>query len=256
MGSFHRRRRSMSPRWSASSSPGASEASRRGRPISVSPMTKIALVLFNLGGPDVPTAIEPFLFNLFNDPAIISLPGILRYPLAKLIARRRAPIARDIYARLGGGSPLLANTEAQARALEASLRNIGELRCFVAMRYWRPFIEDAGAAAGGLASADDPRLLLSARAWLHHCYRRPFARRVRPASRDCIAPGVILGPWTAKAHRRARRSLSLASRAKLCRCGRDSRPPGSRLADLLSEPRRPPRMDRSRDGCGDRASRP
>jgi protoporphyrin/coproporphyrin ferrochelatase len=90
----------------------------------------------NLGGPDSPEAIRPFLYNLFSDPAIIRLPVFLRLPLARLIARRRARVARDIYRHLGGSSPLLANTEAQARALEAALEP--EHRCFVAMRYWHP----------------------------------------------------------------------------------------------------------------------
>src|ERR1051326_9122327 len=70
---------------------------------------RLAVVLFNLGGPDGQDAVEPFLFNLVNDPAILRLPALIRRPLAKLIARRRAPIARRIYAHLGGGSPLLAN---------------------------------------------------------------------------------------------------------------------------------------------------
>jgi ferrochelatase len=99
-------------------------------------MARIAVVLMNLGGPDAPDAVEPFLYNLFSDPAIIRLPGFLRLPLAKVAARRRARVARDIYQRLGGSSPLLANTEAQARALEAALD--AEHRCFIAMRYWRP----------------------------------------------------------------------------------------------------------------------
>ena len=81
-------------------------------------MTRTAIVLFNLGGPDGPDAVEPFLYNLFSDPAIIGLPGPLRRFLACRIARRRAPIARHIYAQIGGGSPLLRNTEAQARALD------------------------------------------------------------------------------------------------------------------------------------------
>jgi protoporphyrin/coproporphyrin ferrochelatase len=99
-------------------------------------MTKTAVVLFNLGGPDSPEAVRPFLFNLFNDPAIITLPGPLRWLLAQFIASGRAPTARAIYDKIGGGSPLLANTEAQARALEAAL---GEgNRVFVAMRYWHP----------------------------------------------------------------------------------------------------------------------
>src|SRR3546814_6362557 len=82
-------------------------------------MSRTAVVLFNLGGPDGQESVEPFLFNLFNDPAIIGLPGLLRRLVAWRIARKRAPIARRIYAELGGGSPLLPNTEAQARALEA-----------------------------------------------------------------------------------------------------------------------------------------
>lgn len=84
-------------------------------------MTKTAVVLMNLGGPDSDAAVEPFLFNLFSDPAIISLPNPLRWLIAKLIARQRGPVARAIYAKIGSTSPLLPNTEAQARALEAAL---------------------------------------------------------------------------------------------------------------------------------------
>ena len=99
-------------------------------------MARTAVVLMNLGGPDSPEAVRPFLYNVFSDPAIIRLPVFLRLPLARLIARQRARVARDIYRHLGGSSPLLTNTEAQARALEAALEP--EHRCFVAMRYWHP----------------------------------------------------------------------------------------------------------------------
>jgi len=101
-------------------------------------MARLAVVLFNLGGPDSPSAVEPFLFNLFNDPAIIGAPQPLRWLLARLISRRRAPVARQIYAQIGGGSPLLANTNAQARALENALSGFGEVRVFPCMRYWHP----------------------------------------------------------------------------------------------------------------------
>jgi len=108
-------------------------------------MSRSAVVIFNLGGPDSPDAIEPFLFNLFNDPAIIGLPGFLRKPLAKLISRRRAPVARKIYGHLGGQSPLLEETETQADALAREIaQELGpedESRVFIAMRYWHPFIE-------------------------------------------------------------------------------------------------------------------
>ena len=84
-------------------------------------MRRVAVVLMNLGGPDSLDAVEPFLFNMFSDRAIISLPTLLRRPMARLVARGRARTAREIYARLGGASPLLANTEAQAQALEQAL---------------------------------------------------------------------------------------------------------------------------------------
>ena len=103
-------------------------------------MARLAVVLMNLGGPDSADAVEPFLFNLFSDPAIIALPNPLRWLIAKLIARQRAPIARQIYAKIGNASPLLANTEAQATALTAALG--GETRVFIAMRYWRPFADE------------------------------------------------------------------------------------------------------------------
>lgn len=122
------------------------------------PGRRTAIVLFNLGGPDGPAAVEPFLRNLFSDPAILRVPGFVRPLLARLIARRRAPIATEVYARLGGGSPLLANTEAQARALEAALADLGDRRCFVAMRYWHPFAGETAAAVK--AYAPDRILLL------------------------------------------------------------------------------------------------
>ncbi|MBV9551940.1 MAG: ferrochelatase [Alphaproteobacteria bacterium] len=103
-----------------------------------------AVVLMNLGGPDSPEAVQGFLINLFSDPAIIGLPAPLRWLAARLLARRRNKIAADIYRQLGGSSPLLTNTEAQARALEARLG--GGHRCFVAMRYWHPLTAEAVAA--------------------------------------------------------------------------------------------------------------
>ncbi len=107
-------------------------------------MSRTAVVLFNLGGPDALEAVQPFLFNLFNDPAIITLPQPLRRLVARLISGRRAATARAIYEKLGGASPLLANTEAQARSLEAAL-GTGH-RVFVAMRYWHPLCHATVAA--------------------------------------------------------------------------------------------------------------
>ena len=99
---------------------------------------KVAVILFNLGGPDSLDAVQPFLRNLFGDPAILRLPSLLRGPLASLLARHRAPKARAIYAKIGGSSPILGQTEAQARALEEALGREHEWRGYVCMRYWHP----------------------------------------------------------------------------------------------------------------------
>jgi ferrochelatase len=107
---------------------------------------KTAVILFNLGGPDSPQAVQPFLFNLFNDPAIIRLPQPLRWLIAKLISSRRAPVAAEIYAKMGGRSPILPQTEAQAAALKVSLGS-DDYRVFIAMRYWHPFSAETAKAA-------------------------------------------------------------------------------------------------------------
>lgn len=104
---------------------------------------RVAIVLANLGGPDRPEAIQPFLTNLFSDKAIIDVPAPVRGALARLIAARRAPAAKAIYAQIGGRSPILAETQEQAAALEARLSaraDVSECRVFVAMRYWAPLI--------------------------------------------------------------------------------------------------------------------
>ena len=106
---------------------------------------KKAVILFNLGGPDKLDSVEPFLFNLFYDPAIINLPKLFRYPLAKIISKRRTPIAKKIYKELGGSSPILKLTRKQSDALEKKLnqnKNKDLYKCFVIMRCWHPRAEN------------------------------------------------------------------------------------------------------------------
>lgn len=106
---------------------------------SVQAQHKIAVVLFNLGGPDSLEAVQPFLFNLFNDPAIIGLPSIIRTPLAKFISKKRAAKkAIPIYEAMGGRSPIMPETQAQADALEHSLKAFCDAKVFICMRYWHP----------------------------------------------------------------------------------------------------------------------
>ena len=109
---------------------------------------KIAIVLFNLGGPDGPDSVRPFLKNLFSDPAIIRVPTPVRWILARLISTLRAKSARANYAKMGGGSPLVPETLAQAEALERAVKarpgyENAEVKTFLAMRYWKPFVKDA-----------------------------------------------------------------------------------------------------------------
>lgn len=103
---------------------------------------KKAVILFNLGGPDKQESVEPFLFNLFNDPAIINIPSIFRYPLAKFISKKRAPITKNIYKKIGNKSPILELTQDQAKSLEMNLSKKGDYKCFVAMRCWHPRASD------------------------------------------------------------------------------------------------------------------
>ncbi|HRE43993.1 MAG TPA: ferrochelatase [Terricaulis sp.] len=102
---------------------------------------RVAIILFNLGGPDEPEAVRPFLFNLFNDKAIISLPQPFRFMLAQLISRVREKLAIENYGYMGGASPILPETILQAQALEqamaARVANVS-FKCFPVMRYWAP----------------------------------------------------------------------------------------------------------------------
>ncbi|MBC8240276.1 MAG: ferrochelatase [Alphaproteobacteria bacterium] len=121
-------------------------------------MPRIAVVLFNLGGPDNLDAVKPFLRNLFSDPAIITAPAPVRWFLARLISARRAGHARAIYAKIGGSSPIRTQTEKQARALEVALADLGTVKAFPCMRYWHPFSDQVARAV--LEFAPDEVVLL------------------------------------------------------------------------------------------------
>lgn len=101
-----------------------------------------AVLLLQMGGPDSLEAVEPFLLNLFADRDIIRIgPSFLQPFIARMIVRRRAPRVRENYRQIGGKSPLRELTEQQAAALQ---RELGDgFRCFVAMRYWKPFTAEA-----------------------------------------------------------------------------------------------------------------
>ena len=112
----------------------------------------IGVVLLNLGGPDSLQAVRPFLYNLFSDRDIIRLgPFFLQRPVAWLISTLRSKKTEGMYSRIGGKSPILDITTAQAHALEKALnKGIGvsgqqsgpNFKVYIGMRYWHPFIKD------------------------------------------------------------------------------------------------------------------
>jgi protoporphyrin/coproporphyrin ferrochelatase len=109
---------------------------------------RLGVLLMNLGGPERLEHVEPFLYNLFVDPDIIRLPALLsplQSTLASVLSKRRAPKSRAAYASIGGGSPIVRWTNAQAAAIEASLavKGLPGSKCYVAMRYWHPFSSEA-----------------------------------------------------------------------------------------------------------------
>ncbi len=109
---------------------------------------KVAIILFNLGGPDSLKSVKHFLFNLFNDKYIIRLPKFFRFILAFIISRSRNSTAKEIYSHVGGKSPILEETEKQKVALDEQLSHFKnedncEYKSFIAMRHWKPFAKDA-----------------------------------------------------------------------------------------------------------------
>ncbi|MEL7142056.1 MAG: ferrochelatase [Cyanobacteria bacterium J06554_3] len=108
-------------------------------------MGRVGVLLLNLGGPEKPEDVQPFLFNLFSDPEIIRIPfPALQKPLAWFISSRRAKSSQENYQQIGGGSPLRRITEEQGAALKTALKEKGEdAEVYIGMRYWHPFTEEA-----------------------------------------------------------------------------------------------------------------
>jgi ferrochelatase len=102
------------------------------------------ILLLNLGGPESLADVESFLYNLFSDRQIIRLgPPLLQKPIARMIARRRAPKSKASYSKIGGGSPISRITNQQAQALQEKLASVGRFKVGVCMRYWKPFAPEA-----------------------------------------------------------------------------------------------------------------
>jgi protoporphyrin/coproporphyrin ferrochelatase len=118
---------------------------------------KTGIVMMNLGGPATLQDVEPFLLALFADREIIKLP--LQSWLGPFIARRRAPKVRELYASIGGGSPILRHTNAQGEGMVERLDRLSPATAphgfYVAFRYVKPTGDDAlrAMAADGVERA-------------------------------------------------------------------------------------------------------
>jgi protoporphyrin/coproporphyrin ferrochelatase len=108
-------------------------------------MSRVGVLLLNLGGPEQLEDVRPFLYNLFSDPEILRLPiKSLQKAFAWFISTMRASQSQENYRRIGGGSPLRRITEAQAQALQKDLKEQGQdTQMYIGMRYWHPFTDDA-----------------------------------------------------------------------------------------------------------------
>jgi len=106
---------------------------------------KKAILLMSMGGPEKTKDIKPFLLNLFNDKEILKLPKLIRICVSHIIVFLYLPFSKKNYLKIGGKSPLLENTKKQAIELEKqlNLKSKDEYRCFIGMRYWKPFIKDS-----------------------------------------------------------------------------------------------------------------
>jgi len=134
-------------------------------PVPVEPGDTVGVVLMNLGGPTCAEDVEPFLYNLFMDPAVfeVPLPKPVRDWACRYLARKRSAVVGKGYEQIGGCSPLNRHTAEQARALEARLNDRfgpvtgARFRTYAAMRYWRPSSEEA---AGQMASDGVSKVVL------------------------------------------------------------------------------------------------
>ena len=144
----HQYRNRKAPRLSELKYSSPEESAIYGRSSNDDDSLRLGVLLCNLGGPERVDDVEGFLYNLFADPDIIRLPGpisFLQKPIASILSKRRAPKSKAAYDSIGGGSPILKWTNAQASALEVKLieRGFSSARCYVAMRYWHPFTSEA-----------------------------------------------------------------------------------------------------------------
>jgi protoporphyrin/coproporphyrin ferrochelatase len=153
--------------------------------------TKTAILLLNLGGPLRIKDVEPFLMNLFTDRDIIRLgPAFLQPLIARIIVKSRLKEVQGRYGEIGGGSPILRETAAQAAALRKALREAGRTELVrIVFRYTAP------RAAGELRALAQlgVRRLLPVTLYPHDC-QATTGSSLLELEREAQAQGMVLLP--------------------------------------------------------------
>jgi len=155
-------------------------------------VTAAAVLLLNLGGPLRQADVQPFMYRLFADAEIIRFPGprFLQPLYATLLSRGRGREVRGRYQEIGGGSPILTQTAAQATALRRALRAAGrDEPVKLLFRYAPP------RAAGLLRAlrAQGVRRLLPVTLYPHDCHSTTGSS-LSELAREAAALGLELLP--------------------------------------------------------------
>src|SRR5436305_8439440 len=87
---------------------------------------RAGVALLNFGGPWTLGDVKPFLYRLFVNPSVlVGVPAPFRQLAAFGIAQVKGPSSVESYRSIGGGSPQLKWTEAQAEGLRRLLKGGG-----------------------------------------------------------------------------------------------------------------------------------
>ncbi|KAJ8402119.1 hypothetical protein AAFF_G00373540 [Aldrovandia affinis] len=76
---------------------------------------KTGILMLNMGGPEKLDDVHDFLFRLFMDKDLMTLP--VQNKLGPFIAKRRTPKIQEQYSRIGGGSPIKKWTTMQGEGM-------------------------------------------------------------------------------------------------------------------------------------------